>query len=43
VNVARLPTANKDHAMTKTAENVSIMYFHDGAKIADPARMNLAF
>jgi len=29
--------------MTKTTANVSIMYFHDGAKIADPARMNLAF
>jgi len=29
--------------MTKATENVSIMYFHDGAKIADPARMNLAF
>lgn len=35
--------------MTKTTKNVSIMCFHDGAKIADPARpvmqadMNLAF
>jgi hypothetical protein len=39
--------------MTKTTKNVSIMCFHDGVKIADPARsykewvmqadMNLAF
>ena len=29
--------------MTKATKNVSIMYFHDGAKIADSPRVNLAF
>lgn len=24
--------------MTKTTKNVSIMFFHDGVKIAEPAR-----